>query len=1051
MFATLNSRPYASGKTAEHSATAFVKLLLYGSWFDAEPEAGDHSLTGDDFMKIPGFCKNKYVIIAAAVLLIAAAAISVPALTGNGFFQGKNKGNAGAEDAAASTGAVMQTGRRDISIEPMVYDSTGVDPVSGFRITSVNELDRSFVETALSVQPEQDFSLTKVSEKELLLEFDQSLEPDSIYRFALMGEREKPAYSWAFQTRKEFRVVRSLPRNEGTGVPVNSGIEITFSHEGVERLEDFFEITPEVKGTFEYHKKVAVFVPQGLEHNTIYTVKVRKGLGLKGSTATTKEDYVFRFQTQPRDEKGERGFYFNFSQIMYNFTSAEVPALSVYGDNKLLNNELTVDVYRYKTAGQLIDDLEKYDELPRWAYRSGDEFRFDTSNLDRHLTFKTKVYNTESPWYQQFLVFPADMEEGHYLVSVSLGERQYNAHLQINDLSAYIMVDGNKTLVWANDSRTGKPMPGVSVEADGVAPVKTDEEGIAVANGIPQKDTESMNSIVRLTAEGRPVFVALMSNNMFYYYPDMYGGTGSNTAAKFWSYLYLDRGMYQPDDTIRLWGLVKPRNGNADVNEVTMELGKYTYSFYDNKMSVLKSSRSKLTPYGTFSGEIEYNNLNPGSYYVIVKAGEEILEQRFVEIARYVKPAYKIDVTSDRDECFLGEEINFDVTASFFEGSPVSGLNLKVNSYGYGGSIANYSDDRLVCDRDGHASLKYIPVLEKGISAADWRPVHINFVYSNAAAEEREIQAMRPVLVFPRDVMIEASGRIENKKMKLSFATNRIDLEKYRREKEADRYEDAYKGEPVDTGLKVKVFERYWEGREIGQYYDFINKVTRKRYNYYEVTKLVHEFECSTVKGVYEYEFPYEDYSHMRSYYMEITGTDSLGRPIATTSYIYNRNIYPAFLESAEIIKSYTIKEEEEKYKFRLNETASFKILENDKEFNIPQSGRVLYMTLKNGLVEYAVKSSNHFDMEFAGSLIPNAFLKAVYFDGSNVYNAGEYGLNYDYSERELEISMKTDKEQYRPGDTVNIDIKITDKEGRPCEAAVNLSVKTWANRRNSR
>src|SRR5690606_9149197 len=100
--------------------------------------------------------------------------------------------------------------------------------------------------------------------------------------------------TWSFQTKNEFTVLGSLPRDKGWAVPVNTGIEIVFSHENYQDIEEYFEITPRVEGFFERHKRTAVFVPKGLQPGTIYTVRVKKGLGVLGSSETLKEDFVFQ-------------------------------------------------------------------------------------------------------------------------------------------------------------------------------------------------------------------------------------------------------------------------------------------------------------------------------------------------------------------------------------------------------------------------------------------------------------------------------------------------------------------------------------------------------------------------------------------------------------------------------------------------------------------------------------------------------------------------------------------------------------------------------------
>ena len=981
-------------------------------------------------MTIPGLFKNKFFIIGLSVVLLAAAVIAVILL--------QQPDRETLTDQDTITGTIdkekISLSKGDISIEPVSFDSAGINTDSAFSIKVNKDIDVDQLKTVLSVEPDQGFIIKSTAKNEFLLNFESPLKSDSIYRFALNEKENIADFTWAFQTKKEFRILRTLPRDKGTGVPVNSGIEVTFSHEGVEGLENNFEITPKVTGRFEYHKKVAVFVPSGLEYGTVYTVKIKKGLGLAGSEEKTKEDTVFQFQTQLQ-ENNKKEYYFDFADTLYNFTTGEAPALTVYGDEFYQKNEITVDIYGYKSVEDFIRDIDKNQQLPSWAQKQRTDIGYKKDTLDKVMTFSKTVLYTDSPWYQQLLELPDKLPEGWYLVSVVLDGREYNTHIQVNDLSVYIMAENENAIVWVNNSGTGDPEPGVKVEAAGAVKGTTDSQGIAQIDTVKKAGEDIAGRHLLLRPEKGFPFVARFNGYYGIYDYGNYGYTGQ-THEKYWSYLYLDRGMYLPDDTIMVWGLAKPRNLQEKLEKVTVELMKYSY--YSGDESVLLSREMELTPYGTYSGELSFENYNPGSYYVVVRSGEDTLEQMYVTIENYVKPAYKLETDQDKEVCYTGEAVNINVKASFFEGSPVSGLDINYNADTYG-PLKN-ANGQLTCGSDGKASLRYVPETVNSQSGVDWRPLNVYFYFENANAEEEDIQTGADILVFPRDLMVDISGKIEDNLFKIDVKTNKIDITKLAN-KENYYNSDNYRGDSIDTDLKVKIIEKHWEKEIIGQYYDFINKVSRDRYRYYEVTKTVEQFDLATVNGTAQYQSPCKDFSWYNTYEMEVLGFDTQGRPISFTGYIYRSNLYSDYLERLEMSKFYSLKGPNDKYSFRTGQQVSLKLLENEKEFTIPQKGRVLYMTLKSGLLDYSVNGNNRFDTTFKEELIPNAYVKAVYFDGANVYNAGSFSLNYDYGEKELKISLKPDKEKYRPGDTVNIDVEITDISGKPCTAEVNLSI----------
>jgi hypothetical protein len=83
-----------------------------------------------------------------------------------------------------------------------------------------------------------------MSDKEYTIEFDKPLQGDSIYNFILTDKDSGARHSWAFQTKRQLTVARTLPRDKSTYVPVNTGIEITFTHDNIETRKNIFQYLP---------------------------------------------------------------------------------------------------------------------------------------------------------------------------------------------------------------------------------------------------------------------------------------------------------------------------------------------------------------------------------------------------------------------------------------------------------------------------------------------------------------------------------------------------------------------------------------------------------------------------------------------------------------------------------------------------------------------------------------------------------------------------------------------------------------------------------------
>src|SRR5262249_21647932 len=138
------------------------------------------------------------------------------------------------------------------------------------------------------------------------------------------------AGSWAFVARSPVRVVGTLPADKTALVPTDTGIEITFDQDGVELDTAHLNIAPAVAGRLEPHGRTWAFVPNApLAAATLFTVTVRKGVGIVGSSEVLDSDVVFRFETLPATTPSVRA---EFSRSTLEVRPNEQPAITIYID-----------------------------------------------------------------------------------------------------------------------------------------------------------------------------------------------------------------------------------------------------------------------------------------------------------------------------------------------------------------------------------------------------------------------------------------------------------------------------------------------------------------------------------------------------------------------------------------------------------------------------------------------------------------------------------------------------------------------------------------------
>ncbi|HHV82263.1 MAG TPA: alpha-2-macroglobulin [Tepidanaerobacter syntrophicus] len=899
----------------------------------------------------------------------------------------------------------------EITMKPTDEDSAGAAVDTKFVLSANSALDPKFIRENLSVEPALDFTVSRdfKDNKKVIISPTQPLEPQKIYKFILSSGDTSTPFMWAFQTKGDFKVISTLPANQATGVPQNTGIEITFSHVNFENLPQFFSITPAVEGSFEIHKKTAVFVPKGLEPETLYTVTIKKGLPLSGSSQTLKEDYTFQFETLEKSQDDQRT-ELTFFRPVSEFSSSENPVFQFgyYGLNKnSLPKSIDFTVYKYKTADDYINALSKRQEIPFWAYLSRQNYREDISGLESAAKFSLPVRNFDDT---TFVEFPDVMPPGYYIAQAVTKEgKTYQVWFEVTDLAVYAAVDKEQTLVWVNDLTSGKPVSKANVRIwQQKASSTTDDTGLAKISGLDSSFTQVYPIVSK---DGKEAVAAIYPGYRFYFDQDL-----DDSAKSYWKYLYLDRPLYKPDSTVNFWGLVKPRESGAKpINDITVSL---ISSQVENAIPI-ETKNISLDGF-SYTGSFKLPNLIPGYYFLEVKHGSNVLSSKGFEVATYDKPAYQLEISSSKKAVYVGDKVDFEVKAAFFEGTPVPNTSLEYY-------IHDYSRGNVVTNNEGSATISFSPEFKQEYGFLQYAILFLTAKLPEAG----DISAEAPLFVLNNDIKISAAGDIKNRIGKIQVSVDRLTVDKVNSGTSDPWDENSYiSGPAANHPLKVRVFREVWEKYESGTYYDFINKKVQPRYEYEYSKVLESEIETTTGKdGKALLDIPVKSEN---SYIIEITAVDFRGNP-AVCEYGISGSGKPKYY-------GYTWYYMDGKDSYKVNENVELSMKQNEAPLSSRPKG-FLFITSRDGIKESYIKDDPKFQSVFKEEFIPNFWVKGVYFDGRYYHEASDFLVRYDSKEKELDIGIETDKSEYKPGDTVNAVIEVKDKNGKPIKALVNVNL----------
>jgi len=768
-------------------------------------------------------------------------------------------------------------------------------------------------------------------------------------------------------------------------------------------------------------------------------VTVKRGFSEPVSGMTLAEDRVFSFQTEPKPSAYEEYscVYLSFARSIYNFYSHEVPLISVYTD--LDENEpVNFSLYRYASEEEFKNDIYLRDDRPYWCIHYNKPISIEGKEQILSMDTNFMRYGTGEYYYYQarYIVLPESLPEGYYIAVMKADALERRALIQINDMAVYVGAASNKTIGMVYDSQTSLPVKGAQIVFDSFS-MTAGSDGVAVSEQTVFDEESSYAKNYAVRREGHPTYFSTFERrystyNYYYgYYDDEYyyyrGFATGDIQDNIWGYLFTDRDIYALSDTINLWGVVKGKDGGKPPRKVTISLEE-GYSYYNqDQYTLIEEKEADISDLGTFKASLSYQNLSPGSYTLSVKSDGEVLMRKSFWVDEYEKPVYNLKTSLDKNRVVYGEKVNFTLESKFFEGTPVNGMKF---NYYINGLSSGSGSGVLETDENGLASLD----LTATCDTESWNPQSAYISVSNADPEETNVYGSEWLTIFPRDTMIRVESETDDQmNCSVKIRTNKIDISKIG-DKVWYTTED-YAGVKTSVSMTAQIFKVYYTAKQTGTYYDFINKVTYPTYEYEKHEESVDIFDFDTVGGEAVLTFTKEENC---GYYIVIRCVDGKGRPITHTQRLYE--VYIADNSYYGRLYDYYSLETGDAFSDFAGEEIDAVIHKNGKAFEKPENARTLFMLYRKGLVSYALTDDITYAVRLLKEYIPNISIEAVYFDGKYMHSARDQ-VRYDYDNSQLNIEVTPDGSEYAPGDTVTLNIRLTDKEGKGRSGEVAISV----------
>lgn len=991
--------------------------------------------------------ENRKIVIAVILVLITGIfAVVTSCLKSKSLIQNKNESLLTSKIDGFNKLNVPERDQTFFKLKTKEVRKFGILPREEFILESIKPITASYVESIIS--DSEKYLIEQKSEKEIVIRNKNPLDFDQPILITLNSDGKELEgynfdrnYNWAFQAQGKFRVVSTIPGNEKTNVPINTGIEITFSQDGFKDPVDYIQIDPQIEFATKIVDETFVIVPkEELDYETVYTVRLKKGLNLFSRNDPIAEDFEFSFQTQEKVIPGKPKPWILINDNFIQTSPTEPFITKVNAANWNSDMKVNVKVYRFRNSGEFIESRKKYDEaISNWREYYPERNSF-SEGLSEVLNEDVSVQEQEEIHYLQLT---KNLEPGYYLVEFSVeGELVSNqVWYQSSEIVGYLSLAREDIVVWVNDLAVGQPSNSATVRSYSTGGTwKTNPDGIAKfpsSNEYFNKDNDyfEINDV-----SGRSVVIPVRSQKGMI-------GHDEKSRSDYWSYLYTEKYYYHSNDTINVWGMIKNRDTN-DFPSASLSL-----SFSGN---IVYSQNLSFTENGSFIAKIPLEEAPGGWYSLELKVGEIVVDSVYFSVREYEKPDMKIEMTANKKAIFTEEEAEFDIRANFFDETPGSNIELNI----YENSTTNKST--LITDDSGNAKYVYKPLYKENLYYPRYEGVNA----LPGLTQDSIVQGNGNVQVFGPRIMMTTKKDQSMEKASYTATINTIDLTNINNGESNDPKGDLVKGKEV----KVKIVEEWTEKIETGTSYNFIEKTTYKTYRYNNKSENKKDAILVTNEnGEISDSF---DMTEGRFYTVTLTAADEGGRKIERKLYFYSSQWYVSAynLEGKEDTDIYLdLADGRDTNEYSLGEDVNIKLTQQGADYKEGERDRFLFTRSQRGKQDIFIENYPQFNFTFEKDYVPNTYVSAVVFNGRfykrangvcrRNWNCG--GQSYDYyydnynsqnnfkgilvehktEDSKLDIKITTSKSKYEPGENVTLEAVVTKDEAPVANASVNLVV----------
>ncbi|MBZ0187819.1 MAG: hypothetical protein K8F91_16350, partial [Candidatus Obscuribacterales bacterium] len=366
------------------------------------------------------------------------------------------------------------------------------------------------------------------------------------------------------------------------------------------------------------------------------------------------------------------------------FTSKEKPRFWVTATGAI---ESTIKIYKrdlvdfikseaVKQAGvEISSDLSLYTSYNK-------KFHNPYSDSNPFLQLKKTLTPSYSDSRRADFKFDEHFEPGDYVVIAEAmdlsGSKRTSAiwWFSVTDLGLVVKHAPDQTLVRAIDLNTLKPVKGVSIdlfERDNGSPMNS------LASSKTGPDGLCLIDLKKLGAKRSTYNPIVIGKNDIY---TAYGAAGywEGRQKHYSTYFYSDRPVYRLGQTVHYKAIVRELTSDGFKSADTASAVQVIIEDPDN--SKLFDTTLYTSPHGTINGEFNIpESGKTGGYQISFNYPDGSSSYQSIEVAQYRKPEYKVEVLPLVNRIEAGSKLKAKVRATYFFGAPVANARVKYSVF----------------------------------------------------------------------------------------------------------------------------------------------------------------------------------------------------------------------------------------------------------------------------------------------------------------------------------------------------------------------------------